>query len=85
MDAIGKLTMLAGQMELEHAEDFRSERSVAQTKTENKPGCFTPKEQKAAFVHPAQLPNGKQIHLLKTLTGTNHSILIKLSQARKKV
>ncbi|HKJ39808.1 MAG TPA: radical SAM protein [Anaerolineales bacterium] len=67
MDAIGKLTMLAGQMELEHAEDFRSERSVAQTKTENKPGCFSPKEQRAAFVHPAQLPNGKQIHLLKTL------------------
>jgi predicted DNA-binding helix-hairpin-helix protein len=45
----------------------------AQTGT--KPACFTPKarpefterEKKAAFVHPAQLPNGKQILLLKTL------------------
>ena len=40
-----------------------------------KPACFTPKaspefterEKRAAFVHPAQLPNGKQVHLLKTL------------------
>ncbi len=35
--------------------------------TTGKPACFTPKEQRAAFVHPAQLPNGKQILLLKTL------------------
>jgi predicted DNA-binding helix-hairpin-helix protein len=35
--------------------------------TTNKPGCFTPKEERAAFVHPAILPNGKKIHLLKTL------------------
>ncbi|MBE7435678.1 MAG: hypothetical protein HS100_17315 [Anaerolineales bacterium] len=40
-----------------------------------KPSCFTPKarpefterEQRAAFVYPAQLPNGKKIKLLKTL------------------
>lgn len=32
-----------------------------------KPVCFTPKEQDSAFVHPAQLPNGKNILLLKTL------------------
>jgi predicted DNA-binding helix-hairpin-helix protein len=32
-----------------------------------RPVCFTPKEQDQAFVHPAQLPNGKQILLLKTL------------------
>jgi predicted DNA-binding helix-hairpin-helix protein len=32
-----------------------------------KPTCFTPKEQDQAFVHPAQLPNGKNILLLKTL------------------
>ena len=51
--------MLSNQMELEHAEESRSEPA--------KPGCFTPKEQRAAFVHPAQLPNGKQIMLLKTL------------------
>ena len=31
------------------------------------PACFTPKEKDQAFVHPAQLPNGKQILLLKTL------------------
>jgi predicted DNA-binding helix-hairpin-helix protein len=31
------------------------------------PVCFTPKEQDQAFVHPAQLPNGKNILLLKTL------------------
>ena len=48
-----------------------------------KPACFTPKarppeghrdysefterEQRAVFVHPAQLPNGKKVKLLKTL------------------
>ena len=40
-----------------------------------KPACFTPKgrpefterEKRAVFVHPAQLPNGKPILLLKTL------------------
>ena len=33
----------------------------------SKPTCFTPKEKDQAFVHPAQLPNGKNILLLKTL------------------
>jgi predicted DNA-binding helix-hairpin-helix protein len=54
-------------MELEHAEESRGEPA--------KPACFTPKarpeltqrEQRAVFVHPAQLPNGKQVKLLKTL------------------
>jgi predicted DNA-binding helix-hairpin-helix protein len=59
MDAIDTLKMLSSQMELEHAEESRAEPA--------KPACFTPKEQRAAFVHPAQLPNGKQIKLLKTL------------------
>ena len=59
MDALDTLKMLSGQMELEHAEESRGEPA--------KPACFTPKEKRAAFVHPAQLPNGKQIHLLKTL------------------
>ncbi len=59
MDAIGTLKLLSGQMELEHAEESRSEPA--------KPACFTPKEQRATFVQPAQLPNGKQIKLLKTL------------------
>jgi len=59
MNALDTLTELSGQMELEHAEETRGGPA--------KPACFTPKEQRAAFVHPAQLPNGKQIKLLKTL------------------
>jgi predicted DNA-binding helix-hairpin-helix protein len=67
MNALDTLVELSGQMELEHAEEARGEPA--------KPACFTPKarpefterEQRAAFVHPAQLPNGKQIKLLKTL------------------
>jgi predicted DNA-binding helix-hairpin-helix protein len=59
MDTLNTLNLLSGQMELEHAEETRSEPA--------KPACFTPKEQRAVFVHPAQLPNGKKIKLLKTL------------------
>jgi len=73
MNALDTLVELSGQMELEHAEESRGEpggrvaTSGSEGRIEIKPGCFTPKEQKAAFVHPAQLPNGKQIKLLKTL------------------
>jgi predicted DNA-binding helix-hairpin-helix protein len=63
MDALEALQSLSSQMELEHAEESRS--STAQTET--RPACFTPKEKRAAFIHPAQLPNGKQVKLLKTL------------------
>src|SRR5690349_8090559 len=59
MDQLETLQSLSEQMELEHAEESRSEPA--------KPACFTPKEQRAVFVHPAQLPNGKQVKLLKTL------------------
>src|SRR5215211_7080183 len=59
MDALATLNLLSEQMELEHAEESRSEPV--------KPACFTPKEQRAAFVQPAHLPNGKKIKLLKTL------------------
>jgi predicted DNA-binding helix-hairpin-helix protein len=59
MNALDKLVELSGQMELEPAEEARGEPA--------KPACFTPKEKSAVFVHPAQLPNGKQIKLLKTL------------------
>jgi predicted DNA-binding helix-hairpin-helix protein len=31
------------------------------------PACFSPRERDQAFVHPAQLPNGQKIMLLKTL------------------
>src|SRR5688572_30112111 len=59
MDALETLKSLSSQMELEHAEESRAEPA--------KPACFTPKEKRAAFVYPAQLPNGKQVKLLKTL------------------
>jgi predicted DNA-binding helix-hairpin-helix protein len=59
MDQLDTLRSLSEQMELEHAEETRGEPS--------KPACFTPKEKRAAFVHPAQLPNGKKMILLKTL------------------
>lgn len=54
MDAIGRLQLLTDQMHLEPAED-------------TKPGCYTPKERDAVFVHPAKLPNGQSIKLLKSL------------------
>lgn len=59
MDQLETLQSLSEQMELEHAEESRGEPA--------KPACFTPKEKRAVFVHPAQLPNGKQVKLLKTL------------------
>jgi predicted DNA-binding helix-hairpin-helix protein len=67
MDQLETLQTLSEQMGLEHAEESRGEPT--------KPACFTPKarpefterEQRAVFVHPAQLPNGKQVKLLKTL------------------
>jgi predicted DNA-binding helix-hairpin-helix protein len=54
MDAIGRLKLLTDQMHLEPAEDHN-------------PICFTPKQQRETFVHPAKLPNGQRIKLLKTL------------------
>lgn len=76
MDQLETLQTLSDQMGLEHAEESRAGRSTAQSKHEPaKPACFTPKarpefterEKRAVFVHPAQLPNGKQVKLLKTL------------------
>jgi len=62
---------LSSQMELEHAEEKRGldtpSANASGYSTSNKPVCFTPKEKRAAFVHPAQLPDGKQVKLLKTL------------------
>jgi predicted DNA-binding helix-hairpin-helix protein len=59
MNPIDTLAELSGQMNLEHAEEARAQPA--------KPACFTPKEKRAAFTHPAQMPNGRQIVLLKTL------------------
>ena len=67
MDAIGTLRLLSSQMELEHAEEARGLDTGFAHSTTGKPACFSPKEKDAAFVHPAQLPNGKQVMLLKTL------------------
>ena len=60
MEPIDHLKLLTDQMHLEPAEDVH-------------PGCFSPqggptsKQRDAVFVHPAQLPNGQKIKLLKTL------------------
>lgn len=73
MNALDTLIELSNQMELEHAEETRPAAggrvtlNANQEQTESKPACFTPKEARAAFTHPAQLPNGKNIILLKTL------------------
>ena len=63
MNALATLAELSGQMEFEHAEEAHA--SPAQAA--DPPACFTPKEKRAAFIYPAQIPNGKQIKLLKTL------------------
>ena len=59
MDSIDRLQLLSEQMQLEPAEERRENAS--------RPACFTPKQRDAVFVHPAQLPNGQSIKLLKTL------------------
>ncbi len=59
MDSFVLLQMLTSQMELEPAEEHRENAA--------RPVCFTPKQRDAVFVHPAQLPNGQNIKLLKTL------------------
>ena len=69
MDQLETLQVLSSQMELEHAEEARGSSATRESwpSESAKPACFTPKEKRAAFVHPAQLPNGKQVKLLKTL------------------
>lgn len=70
MNPLDTLIELSSQMELEHAEEARGGRvapSGSEGRIETKPACFTPKEKRAAFTHSAQLPNGKNIVLLKTL------------------
>jgi predicted DNA-binding helix-hairpin-helix protein len=59
MDAISRLKLLTDQMYLEPDEERRVDGSH--------PACFTPKQRDAIFVYPAQMPNGRQIKLLKTL------------------
>jgi predicted DNA-binding helix-hairpin-helix protein len=59
MDAISRLKLLSSQMSFEPDAEHRDEVS--------QPACFSPKEKDQTFVHPAILPNGKNILLLKTL------------------
>lgn len=59
MDAISRLKLLSSQMSFEPDAEHRAEAA--------RPECFSQKEQGQAFIHPAQLPNGKNILLLKTL------------------
>jgi predicted DNA-binding helix-hairpin-helix protein len=59
MDSVDTLRLLSSQMSFE-ADGEPSPTSPA-------PACFSPKERDQAFVHPAQLPNGQKIMLLKTL------------------
>src|SRR5215204_4493662 len=59
MDQLETLQSLSEQMESRASSPAQPEPA--------KPACFTPKEKRAAFIHPAQLPNGKQVKLLKTL------------------
>jgi predicted DNA-binding helix-hairpin-helix protein len=54
VDALNRLKLLSSQMTFE-------------PDLEQKPTCFTQKQQEQVFVHPAQLPNGRSIKLLKTL------------------
>ncbi|MBI5942853.1 MAG: hypothetical protein HY864_00670 [Chloroflexi bacterium] len=59
MDSLGTLKLLSSQMTFEADGEPRVNSPA--------PACFSPKEQDQAFVHPAQLPNGQKILLLKTL------------------
>lgn len=61
MNALDKLSELSSQLELEHAEERHTAEGAS------RPDCFSPKEKRAAFTHPAQMPGGKQIILLKTM------------------
>jgi len=54
MDAISRLKLLSNQMTFE-------------PDLEQKPVCLSHKEEQSVFVHPAQMPNGQSIKLLKTL------------------
>jgi predicted DNA-binding helix-hairpin-helix protein len=59
MDSLDTLKYLSSQMTFESDGEPRV--------TPDAPVCFSPKERDQAFTHPAQLPNGQKIVLLKTL------------------
>src|SRR5512133_3479863 len=59
MDSVDTLKLLSSQMSLEADGEPRVASEA--------PACFSPKERDQAFTHPAQMPNGQKIMLLKTL------------------
>jgi predicted DNA-binding helix-hairpin-helix protein len=65
LDRFVRLQILSSQMDLEPAEESGGQNTTRSAASP--PDCFTPKQKDAIFVHPAQLPNGKSIKLLKTL------------------
>jgi predicted DNA-binding helix-hairpin-helix protein len=63
MNPIEQLKALTDQMDLElDGVPF----SAGEGRAKTKPGCFTQKQSDNIFIHPAQLPNGQKIKLLKT-------------------
>jgi predicted DNA-binding helix-hairpin-helix protein len=78
VDDTSRLKLLSSQMSFEPEGEHHSSGSLQATRPSTalrsaqggetpSPACFSPKEQDQTFVHPAQLPNGKNILLLKTL------------------
>ena len=65
MNPIEQLNALSDQMDLEL--DGIPSLPARDDKVREKPNCFTQKQRDNIFVHPAQLPNGQKIKLLKTL------------------
>lgn len=59
MDSLNTLKLLSSQMTFEPDGEPRINSDT--------PTCFSPKERDHALTHPAQLPNGQKIVLLKTL------------------
>ncbi len=66
MDAIDRLKLLSSQMAFEPDGEPRPSTALRSAQ-DDPPDCFSPKEKDQAFIHPAQLPNGHKIMLLKTL------------------
>jgi predicted DNA-binding helix-hairpin-helix protein len=60
MEPIERLKFLSSQMAFEPDGESRTASARA-------PACYTPKEKDHVFIHPAQMPNGQHIKLLKTL------------------
>src|SRR5258707_12377266 len=59
MDDFDKLKFLSEQTSFEPDGEPRV--------SDSPPACFTPKEKDHAFIHPAQLPGGQKMLLLKSL------------------